>query len=68
LGFLTIDCEGEDLKIIKELEFESFRPRLICVEADDNSRNLYSAVIEPKGYALLSYTVANAFFALKDHS
>jgi FkbM family methyltransferase len=68
LGFLTIDCEGEDLKIIKELDFDSFRPLLICVEADDNSRNLYSAVIEPNGYVLLSYTVANAFFALKNHS
>ncbi|MCI0723371.1 MAG: FkbM family methyltransferase [Acidobacteria bacterium] len=66
IGFLCIDCEGEDLKIVRELDLENFRPLLFCVEADDNSRRLFAEIIEPHGYVLHAYTVANAFFRARD--
>src|SRR5262249_7645286 len=31
IGFLSIDCEGEDIKIVRELDLENFRLLLICV-------------------------------------
>jgi FkbM family methyltransferase len=68
IGFLSIDCEGEDIKIVRELDLKNFRPLLICVEADESSRHLFAEIIEPQGYALHAYTVANAFFSLRDGS
>lgn len=65
IGFLSIDCEGEDIKIIKALDLKYFRPLLICIEADDNNRHLFAEIIEGKGYTLYAYTVANTFFTLK---
>lgn len=66
IGFLSIDCEGEDINVLRELDLEDFRPLLICVEADDNHRHFYTEIIEPQGYMLHAYTVANTFFRLKD--
>jgi FkbM family methyltransferase len=68
IGFLSIDCEGEDIKIIKELDLTNFCPLLICIEADDNNRHLFAGIIERQGYTLYAYTVANAFFSLKSAS
>jgi len=62
IGFLSIDCEGEDINLLRELDLNMFRPRLICVEADDNNRHVYAEILEPRGYVLHSHTVANAFF------
>ena len=36
-SFLNIDAEGEDLKIIKSIDFEKNFPKLICVEILNNS-------------------------------
>ncbi|HEX4751163.1 MAG TPA: FkbM family methyltransferase [Bryobacteraceae bacterium] len=62
IGFLSIDCEGEDLNIIRELDFENFCPLLICIEADDQSRYLYAEILEPRGYTVHAHTVGNTFF------
>jgi FkbM family methyltransferase len=68
IGFLSIDCEGEDHKFLRELDLENFRPLLICVEAENSNRHVYAEIIEPQGYALHAYTVANVFFSLRDGS
>jgi len=65
VGFLSIDCEGEDINVLRELDLENFRPLLICVEADDNNRHTYTEIIEPRGYMLHAHTVANTFYRLK---
>ena len=62
IGFMSIDCEGEDLNILKQLDLVMFRPLLICVEADDETRHFYSEVIEPRGYMLHAQTPSNTFF------
>lgn len=63
IGFMSIDCEGEDLKILKDLDFRRWRPQLLCIEADDASRGQFRDVLEPQGYRYHAHTVANTFFA-----
>jgi FkbM family methyltransferase len=63
LGFLSIDCEGEDIKIVRRLDLHEFRPRLICVESDDNNRHFYAEVLEPKGYRYFGHTAGNTLFS-----
>ena len=35
IDFLNIDLEGADLDALKSLDFEIYRPRIICVEIID---------------------------------
>jgi len=35
IDFLNIDLEGADLEALKSLNFEIYRPRIICVEIID---------------------------------
>ena len=37
IDFLDIDVEGADLKVLKGLSFERFKPELICVEIHDKN-------------------------------
>jgi FkbM family methyltransferase len=62
IGFISIDCEGEDLNILKQLDLATFRPLLICVEADDQTRHCYAEIIEPRGYTIHAQTPSNTFF------
>jgi FkbM family methyltransferase len=62
IGFMSIDCEGEDLRIIESFDFESCRPRLLCVESDDNSRPTFSTILRRFGYSECGHTVANTLY------
>ena len=46
--FLNIDCEGEDLNILKTIDFKKFTPNLICIEINSDEKNY-----ELKIYSLL---------------
>tara|TARA_B100000035_G_C21028660_1_gene567331 strand:- start:98 stop:784 length:687 start_codon:yes stop_codon:yes gene_type:complete len=37
--FLNIDCEGEDLNILKTIDFKRFTPNLICIEINSDEKN-----------------------------
>lgn len=37
--FLNIDCEGEDLNILKTIDFKKFTPNLICIEINSDEKN-----------------------------
>ena len=62
LGFLCIDCEGEDERILKALDISEFRPRLLSVECGDESRSMYDDHLSSRGYREYAHTSANAFF------
>ncbi len=68
MGFMSIDCEGEDLNILRQLDLEKFRPLLICVEAEDQNRHFYAEILIPRGYTLHAHTPSNTFFKLKNLS
>jgi FkbM family methyltransferase len=61
-GFLSIDCEAEDLKVLEGFDMEEFRPLLICVECGDPHRHLFSNLLEPKGYVFHAKTQSNSFY------
>jgi FkbM family methyltransferase len=65
LGALFIDCEGEDLRIIRGFDFSRFRPRLICVESEDHNRATFAEALLPHGYVEYDHTWCNTFFRLQ---
>ena len=64
IGFLSIDCEGEDLKIITAFDFSRYRPRLICVESDDHNRSFYADEFAKSDYHYYAHTAGNTFFTV----
>jgi FkbM family methyltransferase len=64
IGFISIDCEGEDLAVLNGLDFSRYRPHLLCVECDDQSRPRFSDYLRDKGYKYFANTVANTLFVL----
>tara|TARA_B110001452_G_scaffold240232_1_gene221677 strand:- start:439 stop:1131 length:693 start_codon:yes stop_codon:yes gene_type:complete len=63
IDFLNIDVEGFELEVLRSLNFEKYKPQLICVEIHNNnkmydkkyeylkSNNIYNFVIK-KGYKI----------------
>jgi FkbM family methyltransferase len=66
IGFLSIDCEGLDLRIVQTLDFARCRPWLIAVECDDNTRPEFEAALAPVGYRRYAATRANTLFCHED--
>lgn len=62
-GLLSVDCEGEDVRILQEFDFGRYRPFLVCVECDDEHRAMYTDVLAPRGYHAVAHTVSNTMFA-----
>jgi FkbM family methyltransferase len=62
IGFMSVDCEGEDLKIIESLDFVSCRPHLLCIESDNDSRPVFSALVSRFGYSEYGRTAANTIY------
>ena len=42
--FLNSDCEGEDLNILKTINFKRFTPNLICIEINSDEKNYESKI------------------------
>ncbi len=63
-GYLAIDCEGEDLRVLQGLDLDAFRPLLISVECDDRNRAIYTAYLARFGYMEWAHSPSNGFFAL----
>lgn len=50
-SFLNIDAEGEDLKILKSIDFKKFSPQLICVEILKKSeKKMFFQFLKSKKY------------------
>ncbi|MBK7853851.1 MAG: FkbM family methyltransferase [Bacteroidetes bacterium] len=62
---LSIDVEGLDLEILKTLNFEKFRPKIICTEtkvAGNINQNPIVSFLSEKGYAMFCKTPINGIF------
>lgn len=64
-ALLCIDCEGEDLRILRGFDFERFRPRLLGVESDDRNRTVFADLLRPHGYEVFDFTPTNTLFELR---
>ena len=52
--FLNIDCEGNDLKILKSINLSIYTPKLICIEAGlENDTGAIYKYLSFNGYELL---------------
>jgi len=66
--FLNIDTEGNELEIIKSIDFKKYRPILIAVESnsfdqEDQNRNNIINVMKEKNYNLINNIGVTMFFA-----
>ena len=55
IDFLDVDVEGVDLKVLKGLSFDKFKPKLVCIEIHENEikkSDIYNFLIH-KNYELL---------------
>ena len=66
VGFLGVDCEQEDLKILGAFDFGRFRPRLVGVESEDGNRAEFAALLAAVGYEEYGRTACNTLFRLGD--
>jgi FkbM family methyltransferase len=64
---LSVDAEGNDLKVLKSLDFEKYSPKLVVVEADDfdpstpSSHEIYQFMIS-KRYFFHGSILTNLYF------
>ena len=63
IHFVSIDAEGVDFFILKSIDFERFRPKLICIERS-RPPSEFNAILSPWGYELISQTPDNAIYRL----
>lgn len=66
IDFLSIDCEGHDLEVLRSNNFEIYRPKLIVVE--DLNANSDGSIYEfmcDKGYHFQAKVRCSSFYSLK---
>jgi FkbM family methyltransferase len=64
---LLIDVEGHDLNVLKSINLDIFRPKLIVVEffifdITKSGENELVIYLKSKGYTLYGYLIANGYF------
>jgi hypothetical protein len=51
IDFLNIDVEGDEIKVLKSLNFKKYTPKLICIEIHDKfykKSNVYRFLINKR--------------------
>ena len=71
IDVLNIDVEGAELEILKNLDFDFFKPSVIAVEIHGNNleeclKSEEARLILDKGYQFVGSAVITQFFARKD--
>lgn len=73
-NFISLDVEGLDLQILQSLDFEKFKPEVICVETitfgymnnTEMKINEIADFMSTKGYSIYADTHINTIFCRKD--
>ena len=68
-NFISIDIEGFDLQLIKSMDFNKYRPKVICIETvshveEKKDQELISEIIN-NGYVMYADTFINSIFIEK---
>ncbi|MBY5949911.1 FkbM family methyltransferase [Algoriphagus marincola] len=71
IDFLTVDVEGLDFEVIRSINLDKYKPKVILAEILRNSlsnldQNPMLGYLEEYGYSVLAKTVNTAFFIHKD--
>lgn len=66
--FLLIDAEGEDIRIIRAIDFDRYRPMVIMIEIAhmDGSENDLRDFMAQKGYSVYAGIEQNMIFVLAE--
>lgn len=65
IDLLTVDVEGHDVQVLKGLDLEKYRPRMIVVELHEFAaieRSEAFLLLTASGYRLTYFAVLNAYF------
>lgn len=72
-NFISLDVEGLDLQILQSIDFEKYRPEIICVEtitfSNSNEQEKIddiSSFVKGKGYFVFADTYVNTIFCRKE--
>jgi FkbM family methyltransferase len=72
-NFLSIDVEGLDLAILKSIDFETYKPEVICIETitfsmnnEEIKINEIADFLKTKSYFLFADTHINSVFCRRD--
>lgn len=61
VDFLSVDCEGIDMDVLKSNDWNLYRPSLICVEHSMPKEELYN-YMDSLDYSFFKETAGNSFF------
>jgi FkbM family methyltransferase len=68
--FLKIDIEGEDYKVLKNINLRKYRPKLICIESDienNNNHNKIDKYLKSINYKIIFKSPINLFYKKLDN-
>lgn len=60
--FISIDAEGMDLAIVKQMDLKKLRCKMLCIEWNSKDKHLYDEVIIPQGYKLHAVNAENLIY------
>lgn len=60
--FISIDCEGYDLQILSQIDFDTHRTTCICVEWNSKDKASFERVVAKYDFTLLSQNQENLIF------
>ena len=64
--FISIDVEGMDFEILQSIDFERFKPPVICIEVNGKDEDIVVGYLNEKGYLLYASNCTNCIFLTKD--
>jgi FkbM family methyltransferase len=68
IGFLNIDVEGEDLRLLRHLDWDRYQPRLVAVEShSDEVTETMTREMARRGYGLVGRLYLTLIFCRADN-
>jgi FkbM family methyltransferase len=61
--FISIDAEGMDLEIVKQMNLKAIGCKLLCIEWNSKDKHLYDEVVIPQGYELHAINAENLIYS-----
>jgi FkbM family methyltransferase len=62
LDFITIDVEGMDFDVLKQIDFDKFKTRMVCVEYNNVNSEMYEQHMAKYGFNLHYKNFCNLIF------
>jgi len=59
--YLSIDVEAHDLDVLRSLDMNLYRPKVICIEGLNNI-DAYNEILIPRGYTFVAMTPDNVLY------